>query len=187
MKNTLATLFLLFSLTGCSHQNAFSKFNMETEEEKSASSQQDTPIFKNQEVAGSFSAVYLNEIKPDIYNGEEYFLIALYLKEKGNLKNLDNYEVKKQELENIDNKNETLELENFVDKEVKGLQIILNSKNPLTIEPLPQELRRYISLDASWNHYYMVVFEQTVENRLSISLHGNDLHTKNLTYTKNEE
>lgn len=209
MKNTLATLFLSFLLTGCSHQNAFTKFNLPTEEELSFSSQQDTPIYKNKEVTGAFSAVYLNEVSPELYNEKEYFLVSIYLKDNQVLETFENYEQVRQEmlwqvemqewqrLEDIEE--ERLKEQSLVEEEIytteedtteeitKGVFLLLNHKYPLTIEPLPQELQKHISLNADWNSYYLVIFEESRENTMRISLSGDSFHTKNLTYYKNEE
>lgn len=168
MKNTLVTLFLSFLLTGCSHQNAFTKFNMPAAEEKAFASQQDTSIIQKKEVAGAFSAVYLNEVSPDLYNEKEYFLVSIYLKDNQALDTLKNYEQVQQET-------------------TKGVFVLLNHTYPLTIEPLPQELQKYISLNADWNNYYLVVFEESRENTMRISLSGDGFQTKSLLYYKNEE
>ena len=82
MKYSLKILIFLLLMVGCADKNAFSKFNMTKYQELSASSVQNSKLKSKESVNGFFSVIYLNEIYPKKYNGDEYFFISLYLKDK---------------------------------------------------------------------------------------------------------
>ncbi len=94
-------LFLtLLILSGCSHKNAFSNFDMDPHQQLSAQYFKKIKLIKNNKIIGTFSSIYLNEIFPDKYNKNEYFYISIYLKES---QNKENYVIKL-------NKNDPLEI-----------------------------------------------------------------------------
>lgn len=108
MKNLfiIFTLFILF--TGCSDKNAFREFKMSKDQELSISSLQSTKITsKEGDVNGLFSAIYLNEVYPDLYKDKECFFVYMYIKKsaesKLNLKLNSKLHVKLEELKK-DNK-----------------------------------------------------------------------------------
>ena len=72
------SVFVLF--LGCADKNAFSKFGMNKAQELSASSIQTSKIKSDGYMDGVFSAIYLNDVYPDKYFDNEYFLISLYIK-----------------------------------------------------------------------------------------------------------
>jgi hypothetical protein len=78
----LTTLILIFS--GCSHKNAFSNFEMTQKQELGASSLQNSKVKAGERVDGIFSAIYLNEVYPELFNQNEYFYIFYYLKNEEN-------------------------------------------------------------------------------------------------------
>ena len=82
MKSFFIILTFMILLAGCADKNAFSKFNMTTEQELSASSLQSSKVKFGEEIDGTFSAIYLNEVYPKVYYKDDYFFIYLYLKEK---------------------------------------------------------------------------------------------------------
>lgn len=81
MKFPTILLTSLLFLSGCSHQNAFTKFELLQDQEAAIASLQSSKLEYNDKVAGVVSVIYLNEVYPKPYNGEEYFLLSLYLKE----------------------------------------------------------------------------------------------------------
>ncbi len=85
-KLTVAALIssAMIFFSGCSHKNAFTKFNFDKEQELSASSIQSSKISLEGEVAGLASVIYLNDVYPKLYTKDEYFYISLYLKENKN-------------------------------------------------------------------------------------------------------
>jgi predicted butyrate kinase (DUF1464 family) len=164
MKNLLSTLSCILFLGGCSHQNGFSKFAMEPSQERSANSIQSSKIFKEGVVEGVLSLVYLNEVDPSVYNAHEYFLVAIYNKEKKELSNPNSF--------------------------LQGaLEITLNEKMPIKIKELAKEetiVARLFS-QSTWNRYYLVAFEEEKENKLFLSLKGEGVSSQILRYSKNEE
>ncbi|MEA3331033.1 MAG: hypothetical protein U9Q29_05000 [Campylobacterota bacterium] len=82
MKSFFIILTFILLIAGCADKNAFSKFDMTTEQELSASSLQTSKVKFGEEIDGTFSAIYLNEVYPKAYYKDEYFFISLYLKEE---------------------------------------------------------------------------------------------------------
>ena len=81
MKSILNALFFTILLAACSHQNAFTKFNLNKEQELGMSSLKSSKIIANNKVRGVISAIYLNEVDPNQFNENEYFYIFTYLKD----------------------------------------------------------------------------------------------------------
>jgi len=70
----MVTLF-----TGCSHNNAFSEFNITKNQEKGEENLLSSKIYSENKVNGFISALYLNKVFPKRYKDGEYFYISLYL------------------------------------------------------------------------------------------------------------
>jgi hypothetical protein len=138
------TLLLLFS--GCSKKNAFFAFKMDRTKELSAASLQSSKIVsKEGEVRGVLSSIYLNEVYPESFNGYEYFIVFLYLKE-------------------------TKELYNPNTTSQSDLKLTMNSQLPIKVEKLPKEnqFSHLIDRRNDWNDCYIVAFEQAESMNLSI-------------------
>ena len=139
MKKILLFLIFLLFFTGCSKKNAFFAFGMEQTQELSASSLQSSKIIsKESDVKGFFSAIYLNEVEPQSFGGDEYFLIFLYLKDAKELYNPQN-------------------------PTASDLQLTLNSKLPIKVEKLPKEnqFSKFTERKNEWSDCYLVTFEPT--------------------------
>jgi hypothetical protein len=111
---------------------------MDREKELSASSIQSSKIVsKEGEVMGVMSSIYLNEVYPESFNGYEYFIILLYLKD----------------VKELNNPNNTIE---------SDLKLTLNSKLPIKVEKLPKEnqFSHLINRKNDWTNSYIVAFEQ---------------------------
>ncbi|MCX6077046.1 MAG: hypothetical protein NTW78_09225 [Campylobacterales bacterium] len=89
MKFFFTSLAFMLLLSACADKTAFSRFEMNKEQELAASSLQSSKIVSEEGVDGVFSAIYLNAIYPDIANKYETFYISLYLK-----KNKENFVIK---------------------------------------------------------------------------------------------
>ncbi|MDD5156975.1 hypothetical protein [Sulfurimonas sp.] len=145
----IISIFLLF-FTGCSEKNAFVKFKMSKDEEQSVSSLQTSQIkFKNAEIAGVISAVYLNEIYPERFKEYDSFFVYIYMKDS---KNTDSI-----------NPKINLEMNEAIPKNITEL----SSNNEFT---------HLVDIKSSWNRYYLVEFEKdcntlnlTFDNGLSMS------------------
>ncbi len=158
----LISLFLLFFLNACSHQNAFSEFSMDEEQKRSITSLKRSKITQGKNTVGAFNALYLNNIYPKLYNGNEYFYIYMYLK-------------KEQPLTQNNENNNTL-------------HITLNGNPPLELEKLNPK-NRFSHLSASknkWNQYYLVSFDAAGET-LTLNLENNQFDSASLKYQKDEQ
>lgn len=150
MKIILLFLTFILFFGGCSSKNAFYAFKMDRKKELSASSLQSTKIIsKDGEVRGVFSSIYLNEVYPESFNGYEYFLVFLYLKD-------------------------VKELYNPNSSAQSDLKLTLNSKLPLKIEKLPLEnqFSHLIDRRNDWTNSYLVAFEQ--EEFLNLFIEDNE-------------
>jgi len=164
MKSFLIILIYLFFLIGCSDKNAFTKFNMTTAQELTASSLQSSKIKLADKVDGIVSVVYLNEVYPHRYFTNEYFFVYLYLKNKK-------------------------ELYNPVSLEDVDLVLKLNDKLPIKIKKLPyaNEFSNLINTKSKWNRYYLVAFKKEKSNKLSIVLENGQSSSDPLVYQKGEQ
>jgi len=155
-------LTLLIFFTGCSSKNAFSQFKMSKEQELSASSLQSSKIIsKTGEVDGIFSAIYLNEVYPELFSGDEYFFVYMFMKDS-------------KELYDPNNPTDT------------DLKLKVNSKLPIKIEKLPKEnqFSDLVSVKSSWNRYYLVVFKQ--EDTINLVLENGQSSSTVFTHNKDE-
>ncbi len=160
MKTIFTAILLTLLLSGCSRQNAFTKFDMNKQEELSESSLQSSKIILNEKVYGVFSAIYLNEVSPDKYSQYEYFYIYIYLKEKSEMHNPNT-------LDDIE------------------LTLKLNGKTPVKIQELSNKNKfsHLSSVESDWNRYYLVAFKPAKDN-LKLVLENFGAKSTALTYEK---
>ncbi|MBU0720610.1 hypothetical protein KJ877_04660 [bacterium] len=163
MKYFFTSLVLILFFSGCSHQNAFSKFKMDEKQELSASSLQSSKIKSGEDIRGIFSAIYLNEVYPESFNQKEYFFVYLYLKEK----------------KIMHNPNALNDAE---------LTLKLNGRPPIKIKQLPHANRfsHLAFTQSEWNSYYLVAFEEEGKE-LSLVLESGDSLSDALLYKKDEQ
>ena len=86
MKTFLLITLILALFTGCTSSNAFSRFNISQEQAKSENSILSSKIHSDKKTVGIVSAVYLNQVLPETYHGDEWFYVSVYT--KGNVKDL---------------------------------------------------------------------------------------------------
>lgn len=155
-------LFSILLLNSCSHRNAFYEFEMDKNQEFSISSLKRVKIISNAEIIGAFNAIYLNNVYPEIYNGDEYFFIYIYLK---------NTEI----ISNPNTKNK--------DK----LNIYLNNKRAIKLKKLKNDNRFYILSGSKnkWSTYYLVSFANTGDN-LTLKLENDQSFSASLGYQKDQ-
>ena len=159
---TLISLFLLLFLNACSHQNAFSQFKMDEEQERSITSLKRSKITQGTNTVGAFNALYLNSVYPNLYNGNEYFYVYMYLK-----------------------KEQTLTLSN---EDNNTLHLTLNGNSPLEFKKLNPK-NRFSNLSSSknkWNQYYLVSFD-TVGKILTLKLESDQFDSASLKYQKDRQ
>jgi hypothetical protein len=165
MKPFLIILIFVIFTTGCADKNAFSKFKMNEAQELSASSLQSSKVkTKDGKIKGIFSAIYLNEVYPKEYFGDEYFYIYMYLKEKGEGYNLDKIQSSR-------------------------LKLKLNSKTPIEVKQLPHKNRfsDLTGIENEWNLYYLVTFKKERVKKLSIVLESDQFSSDLLVYQKDKQ
>ncbi len=157
----ITTLILLFN--GCSHNNAFTKFGVTKEQELSMSSLQSSKIKLGEKVDGVFSAIYLNEVYPDIFNQNEYFYVYLYLKDAKKMYDPNS-------LDDIE------------------LALKLNGKTPIKIKQLPNEnqFSHLSSTKNEWSRYYIVAFKE-IGKKLNLTLESGNSSSAVLKYKKDEQ
>lgn len=84
MKTFLIITTILVAFLGCSHNNAFDRFEMSTERELSEENIQSSKIMDANETTGVVTVVYLNKIYPNLYKNAEYFYIYLNVEGESN-------------------------------------------------------------------------------------------------------
>lgn len=77
MRFYLSLYFAVVLLSGCSNNNAFSRFDMSKERERSEESIQSVKLTDKELSVGIATAVHLNKSYPELYNNAEYFYIYL--------------------------------------------------------------------------------------------------------------
>ncbi len=164
MKSFLIILTFITLFTGCADKNAFSKFDMTTAQELSASSLQSSKIKSGEQIDGIFSVIYLNEVYPNTYFKNEYFYVYIYLKDKKKMYNPNL-------LEDV------------------GLTLKLNSQLPIKIKQLPHanKFSNLIATKNEWNRYYLVAFKEQKSKKLSIVLENDQSSSDPLIYQKDKQ
>jgi len=138
MKTFFIILTFLLLFTGCSKKNAFFEFNMDKDQELSATNIQSSKIVsRDGATQGVISVIYLNEIYPKLYNQNEYFFVFLFTKE----------------VKEIYSQNKLID---------SDLKLKLNSALPIEVEQLPKENKfsHLVNSKNNWNSYYLIMFEK---------------------------
>ncbi len=157
-------LTILLLLSGCTRTNAFSRFHFNLEKEHAASSLRSSKINFEHDIIGVVSSIYLNEVSPKYYNGMEYFLIAVYTKE--------------QDL--LDDPN----------SETRGKIVLkLGENTPIKIKKMDSinQFEGLMALDNNWTSYYLVAFNISQSDKLSLTLQDGKYASLPLVYQKNEQ
>ena len=81
MKIFLTAFFAIILLSGCANKNAFSQFNMGTEQEKAIENTISSKMLANNKIGGIFSAIYLNNIYKEMDKNTQKFYISIFMKE----------------------------------------------------------------------------------------------------------
>ena len=157
MKLFINALTFTILLTGCSTQNAFTKFEMTKQQELSISNSQTSKVkFKNK-VDGIFTALYLNEIDNRSFNDNEYFYVYMYVKDKKQM--------------NQDNLLHSIKL---------------NTKPAIKIEELSYTNRfsNLTTINNRWNRYYLVTFKADNTKKLNLIFRYGEFSSDILRYKK---
>ena len=84
MKTSLIILIFMVTFAACSKNNAFYDFNMSKKQELSEDSIRSSKIQKNDVIDGLITVLYINNILPKKYHGNEYFYVYMYIKNSNN-------------------------------------------------------------------------------------------------------
>lgn len=182
---TALSTTLLF--TGCVKTTAFDFFSSDTYYEKAVSNMQKASLMRDMETKALLHAVYLNNVDPHIYSGDEYFYVAVHIIE-------DAYDPKKHGLKNLDYKLKLVkeitieETDDFVktpgfDGETQ-IQETVKKKSIVYMDPVEateldedHKLRRTMPIRQQWNHYYIVRYNEVNATELKLSFE-NDQYGK---------
>jgi len=82
MKLFLSILIVATTFFGCSHNNAFDRFEMSDERERSEESIQSSKVINKEAAYGVVTAVHLNKTYPELYKDAEYFYIYFNIDEE---------------------------------------------------------------------------------------------------------
>ncbi len=195
---TLMSSVLFF--TGCSHTTAFDFFTTDTYYEKAISNMQKASLMRDMETKALLHAVYLNNVDPDLYYGEEYFYVAVHIIE-------DAYDPKKHGLKNLDYrlkmmvnapkkvKDDTSKQPEFDSKEDKtpidGEGAAKTEESPSYINAIEaieldedSKLRRTMPIRNPWNHFYLVKFRENNASTINLSFENDQYGKVRLSFQK---
>lgn len=181
---------LLF--TGCSQTTAFDFFSTDTYHEKAVSNMQKVSLMRDMETKALLHAVYLNNVDPELYSGDEYFYVAVHIIE-------DAYDPKKHGLKNLDYRLKMLEMlkpeasdEITKSPEYNATAVpeetapVLTYVDPIEVTELDEDdkLRRTMPIRSQWNHYYLVRFKEVNASTLRLSFENDRYGKAALSFRK---
>lgn len=190
---TVSAMISSLFLSGCSQTTAFDFFSTDAYYEKAVSNMQKASLMRGMETKALLHAVYLNNVDPHIYHGDEYFYVAVHIIE-------DAYDPKKHGLKNLDyklflvqpqNGSEVVENQdqNQSDLGDKGLGTrTTRYLQPIDTQELDEDhkLRRTMPVRNQWNHYYLLRYKETNASKLEL-LFENDQYGKVLLSFQKEK
>ncbi len=181
---------LLFS--GCTQRTAFDFFSTDTYYEKAISNMKKVSLMRDMETKALLHAVYLNNVDPQTYSGDEYFFVAVHIVE-------DAYDRKKRGLMNPGYKLKIHEMivpkiedatkapEYSAEAPVeKAEKAVLKLSDPIEVKELDEDdkLRLTMPIRSNWNYYYLVRYNEVNASTLRLSFES-DLYGKaELTFQK---
>jgi len=192
----LSTIAGALIFTGCAKTTAFDFFATDSYYEKSIANMQKASLMRDMETKALLHAVYLNNVDPTVYNGDEYFYVTVHIIE-------DAYDPKKHGLRNLDynlrmeidelpkeREDETKlpeydkdKISPFADSEVNQAEeakvssvkeVAANGKKiyveAIEITELDEydKLRRTMPIQQQWNHFYLVRFQKTESSTINL-------------------
>ncbi len=199
--NRILTWALLGSsliFTGCVKTTAFDFFSSDTYYEKAVSNMQKVSLMRDMETKALLHAVYLNNVDPHIYSGDEHFYVAVHIIE-------DAYDPKRHGLKNLDYKlrmvEEVTEAKGDDMSKAPGYisevgtdedtvkQKTLVYTDPLEATELDEEhkLRRTMPIRQQWNHFYIVRFKEVNATELTLSFENDQYGKVQLKFHKENQ
>lgn len=180
--------------TACSQTTAFDFFSSDTYYEKALSNMQKVSLMRDMETKALLHAVYLNNVDPHIYAGDEYFYVAMHIIEdaydpkKHGLKNLD-YRLKMiQEVKTaeVDDRTKAPEYVDSGIQEEKTVETSIIYLDPIEAVELDEDdkLRRTMPIRSQWNHYYLVRYKEVNASTLTLSFENDQYGKAQLKFEK---
>lgn len=188
------TLGASIMFTACSQTNAFDFFSSDTYYEKAVSNMQKVSLMRDMETKALVYAVYLNNVDPHIYFGDEYFYVGMHIIE-------DAYDPKKHGLKNLDYRLRMINEQKQTDQdditkapeykdtataieESKGEEIVYVDPIEATELDEDHKLRRTMPIRNQWNHYYLVRYKEVNASTLKLSFENDQYGKAQLTFQK---
>jgi len=196
----LSTIAGTLLLSGCSKTTAFDFFSTDTYYEKSISNMQKASLMRDMETKALLHAVYLNNVDPVMYHGDEYFYVAVHIIE-------DTYDPKKHGLRNLDY-SLTMQVGSVAkthDDETKqpefnseGLHSLAKTEDKESVADKPgyveaieiteldedNKLRRTMPVRNQWNHFYLVRYKENNESSIQLKFENDRYGKALLTFQK---
>lgn len=181
---------LLF--TGCTSKTAFDFFSSDPYYEKAVSNMQKVSLVKEQETKALLHAVYLNNVDPKTYHGDDYFYIAVHIIDDAEKRGLNNKEYSLRMLKiDVSNNKEDIKkapqsnkYSRFNDQEKKPVYIYSEA---LELNELDEnhKLRRTMPVRNQWNHFYLARYKEDVNaSELRLSFENDQFGEAQLRFQK---
>ena len=106
MRIFLTTLFIIILSSGCATRNAFSKLDIEKEQEEAIEHTRSGKITYEDKIAGIYSVVFLNNVYEEMDEETNQFYISMYLKNKNTDLNITLNQVKPRHFIRLEEENE---------------------------------------------------------------------------------
>jgi hypothetical protein len=181
---------LLFS--GCTKTTAFDFFSTDTYYEKAISNMQKVSLMRDMETKALLHAIYLNNVDPQTYSGDEYFFVAVHIMEdaydpkKRGLMNSD-YRLKMLETIKVESDDITKAAEYKADAPVKTEEKeVLGYTDPIEVKELDEDdkVRLTMPIRSQWNYYYLVRYSEVNASTLRLSFESDQYGKAGLRFQK---
>ncbi|MBE0498942.1 MAG: hypothetical protein IBX43_06820 [Campylobacterales bacterium] len=181
---------LLFS--GCAKTTAFDFFSTDTYYEKAISNMQKVSLMSNMETKALLHAIYLNNVDPQTYSGDEYFFVAVHIMadaydpKKRGLMNSD-YRLKILERMKVESDDITKAAEYKADVPAKAEEKeVLVYTDPVEVKELDEndKLRLTMPIRSQWNYYYLVRYSEVNSSTLKLSFESDQYGKAGLKFQK---
>ncbi len=189
----LAALSSILLFTGCAKTTAFDFFSSDTYYEKAVSNMQKASLMRDMETKALLHAVYLNNVDPHIYSGDEYFYVAIHIIEdaydpkKHGLKNLD-YKLKLVDMVPAQDNTDLIQAPGYdaatSEEEVKKNTTVFLDPIEATELDEDHKLRRTMPIRQQWNHFYIVRFNETNASEIKLSFENDQYGKVQLKFQK---
>lgn len=194
MNRLLATSALGAALLfgGCAKTTAFDFFSTDVYYEKAISNMQKVSLMRNMETKALLHAIYLNNVDPQSYSGDEYFFVAVHIIEdaydpkKRGLMNPD-YQLKIQDRIKAESDDITKAAEYSADAPAKAEEKeVLGYTEPVEVKELDEDdkLRRTMPIRSQWNRYYLVRYNEVNASTLRLLFESDQYGKAELTFQK---